>query len=104
MSAKLIIFSLLVIGMPLLSNNYSLAKKNYMSDNYDKKPSPTGIVNDQEIKFLNVSGILYEYKRNQVLNILINLNKPSFNPKEINNITLLSKLIRKYINQKQNVF
>ena len=104
MSAKLIIFSLLGIGMPLLSNNCFLAKKNYMSDNYNKKPSPTGIVNDQEIKFLNVSGILYEYKRNQVLNILINLNKPSFNPKEINNITLLSKTNSKVYKPKTECF
>ena len=106
MSTKLIIFSLLVIsiiGMSL-SNNYFLAKKYYISDNYDKKPNPTGVVSDQEIKFLNVSGILYEYKRNQVLNILINLNKPSFNPKEINNITLISKTNLKVYKPKTECF
>ena len=97
MTTKLIILLLLIstaLGMQLSNKNF-IAKK-YISEekpNSKNDSNPTyinNIANTTEMKILNVSGDLYEYKKEQILNIFINLKKNLFKPEEIKNITLFS--------------
>ena len=97
MTTKLIIFLLLIstaLGMHLSNKNF-IAKK-YISEEKPNSKNDTNpiyinnIANTTEMKILNVSGDLYEYKKEQILNIFINLKKNLFKPEEIKNITLFS--------------
>ena len=104
MAKKLIIFSLLIISFlaKSLSNNKFLPKKYIHEETYSKNNKNEinkkysifknfmNFENTIEMKILNVSGELFEYKRGQILNIFINLKKDLFNAEEIKNITLLS--------------
>ena len=102
MAAKLIIFYLLIIS--LLGNHLSkktfLIKKNIPEENHSKINENSinnrhikylrNLENSIEMKILNVSGELYEHQKGQILNIIFNYKKNTFNPEEIKNITLIT--------------